>query len=117
MIRACAKSPEALQQQVILDWLAAKRILAFRMNTGAVMVERRLLRFGVIGMADVVAFPWLPGEGHPRTLWLEIKSATGRQRPEQKSFAQQVEQHGMHYLLARSVDDVETWLRQRTESA
>lgn len=111
------KSPEAIQQQAILQWFAVQGVLAYRINTGAVKLENRFVRFGVAGFSDLVAFSWFPGETHPRTLFVEVKSATGRQRPEQKSFAAQVEEHGMHYLLARSVDDVEVWCQQHHQEA
>ncbi len=73
----------------------------------------RPVRFGVQGMADIVAFPWFKGETHPRILWIEVKGERGRQRPEQKSFADQVREDGMEYLLAYSVDDVEMWLKAK----
>ena len=40
-----------------MDYLAAKGILAFRMNTGAMKLEKRFVRSGVPGMADVLACP------------------------------------------------------------
>ena len=111
------KKPEAVQQDAILQWFAVQGVLAYRINTGAVKIGDRFVRFGVTGFSDVVAFPWFPGETRPRVLFCEVKSATRRQRPEQKSFAAQVEEHGMHYLLARGVDDVEAWCRQHAKEA
>lgn len=109
---------QALEQQAILEWFAVKGIFAMRLNVGAIKLESRFLRFGPPpGCSDVIAFPWFPGATHPATVFVEVKSATGRQRPEQKSFAQQVEDAGMHYLLARSVDDVETWCREHFKEA
>jgi len=95
---------ESQTQRLILDWLAAKRILAFRMNSGAVKTDKRFFRFGVAGMADILAFP---EEWQAITpTWIEVKAAKGRQSEFQKSFQRQVEEAGHRYILAKSVDDV-----------
>ena len=117
-------TPEGALQKTILDWLAAKRILAYRMNTGAVKLDDRFMRFGVPGMADILAFPMqMPVSGmvcefgkspifkrafvHDRfVVWIEVKTAIGRQSPLQKSFQTQVEAAGHRYILARSLDAV-----------
>lgn len=108
-------TPEQSLQRLVLDWLAAKNILAFRMNTGAVKTEKRFFRFGVSGMADIVAFPikcYADGVTEtwklPLPVWIELKSAKGRQTPEQKSFQKQVEEVGHVYLVARNLDEVIT---------
>jgi hypothetical protein len=113
-------TPEGALQSCILDWLAAKRVLAFRQNTGAVKTEKRFFRFGVPGMADILAF-------HNRIIctcpeheecdvfiqpvWIEVKAPKGKQSELQKSFQQQVEAEGHRYILARSVEDVEEALQ------
>jgi hypothetical protein len=100
---------ESAIQKQILEYLSAERILAFRMNSGAMSGEyngkTRFMRFGVVGMADVLAFArndkfciW--------PTWIEVKTLTGRQSEFQKSFQAQVEAEGHTYILARSVDDV-----------
>jgi hypothetical protein len=132
MSRRRGKGPEALTQDLILDWLQAEQILAYRMNTGAMVVpetgttRRRFIAYGVAGMADILCFPDLckrcrirrrdrkGGCGvcdlRPKVLWIEMKSATGRQKPEQRSFEMQVTAEGHGYLLARSLDDVLLYL-------
>lgn len=107
-------TPEGALQSTILDWLAAKHILAFRMNTGAVKVDKRFFRFGVPGMGDVLAFPraWRRHLGcetdHLNTVpvWIECKAPDGRQTQLQKSFQQQVEAEGHVYIVARCLEDV-----------
>lgn len=95
---------ESQIQRQVLDWLAAKGILAFRMNTGAMAGEYKgkstFMRFGTVGMADILAFH----KSEP--IWLEIKNSTGKQSEFQKSFQKQVELYGHRYILARSLDDV-----------
>jgi hypothetical protein len=93
-------------QKLIMDYLAAEHILAFRMNVGAMKIDKRFIQYGVLGMADILSFPLT---GVP--LWIEVKAEKGKQSPAQKSFRDQVEEYGHHYLLARSLDDVQTAVR------
>ena len=112
--RAEPKRTEAQLQRLILDYLAAKGIMAFRMNTGAVKTEGRFFRFGVPGMADVLAFdqfykcfddemkgPFI------QPVWIECKAPKGVQSALQKSFQQQVEREGHRYIVARTLEEVQ----------
>jgi hypothetical protein len=100
-------------QKAILDYLAARHILAFRMQTGASVSEykgkTRMVRYGTPGMADILAFPmritW-ENEG-VIPLWLEVKADNGKQSEMQKSFQAQVEDEGHVYAIVRSIEDVE----------
>lgn len=112
-------TPEGSIQRAVMELLAAERIFAIRMNTGAFKDGKRFVRFGLKGMADILAFPKLlnyVGLGFARVitivpLWVECKAPKGKQSPEQKSFQEQVEAHGHSYLVARSSDDVMEWLK------
>lgn len=91
-------------QKAILQFLALKRVLAYRMNTGAAVYKtagkRRFVRYGTPGMADVVAFT-------PQSvIWIEVKGPKGRQSPEQREFQKVHEKLGHIYVLARSLSDV-----------
>lgn len=99
-------TPEGSVQKAVMDLLAAERIFAIRMNTGAFKDGKRLVRFGLKGMADILAFP----RRHP--LWIECKAPNGQQSPEQKSFQELVVGHGHFYIVARSSDDVLEWLKE-----
>lgn len=113
-----SKGPEAQTQKLILDWLAAKGILAFRMQTGATMSSyngrTRMVRYGVPGMADVLAFPRsldyvYQGQSRHKAdpvVWIECKAPKGKQSDLQKSFQQQVESHGHRYIVVTTLDDV-----------
>lgn len=118
---ARAVTPEGALQKTILDYLAAKHVLAFRMNTGAVKTESRFFRFGVPGMADILAFleddptvwctcglPTMISNVIP--VWIEVKAERGQQSAFQKSFQKQVEEAGHRYILAKSLEDVEAAL-------
>lgn len=114
---------EAPTQRLILDYLAATRVLAFRMNTGQANMGGRYVAFGVPGMADILAFPketvtvddedgclgaWTCTHCSP--LWIECKATDGRQSALQKSFQAQVEAHGHRYVVARTLEDVLPWI-------
>lgn len=103
-------------QRACLDLLDAERIWHERRNTGAMLGEyngkRRFTRFGTPGVADIMV--WLPypvagGE----VLWVECKSGIGRQTAAQRAFQESVHEHGMFYIICRSVDDLRNWLRER----
>jgi hypothetical protein len=100
-------SSEAQILRQIMDYLAARQVLAFRMNTGAVKIDKRFLRFGVPGMADILAFKQWPNQFMMSSpIWIEVKGQKGIQSDLQKSFERMVVDHGHFYVLARSVDDV-----------
>lgn len=116
---------EAQILRSILDYLAARHVLAFRMNTLAMPTAdgKRFIKAGVRGMADILAFPpgvhntlcagWETLYTSPATLvyWLEVKTEKGKQSEFQKSFQAQVEAEGHTYRVVRSVQDVEDLLR------
>jgi hypothetical protein len=103
-------------QKLILDWLAAKGIFAIRMNTGAVSAshngKKRFFRFGMPGMADILAFDALETKlrGLVLPTWIEVKGTNGQQSEQQKAFQQMVQRMGHVYILARSLEDVESML-------
>jgi hypothetical protein len=106
-------TPEQQLQRLILDYLAAQGIMAFRMNTGAVKTGGRFFRFGVPGMADVLAFRVsgvdLRGNWCEciQPVWIECKAPKGVQSALQKSFQQQVEREGHRYIVARTLEEVQ----------
>jgi len=106
-----SKGPESVIQHSILDYLAAKHIFALRMQTGALKIDQRFVRFGTPGCADILAFPAVCFPKNVRrvwqVVWIECKAAKGRQSDLQKSFQRQVESIGHIYILARSIEDVE----------
>jgi len=102
--------------RAILDYLAAKRIRAFRMQVGCAKIDGRFVRFGVEGMADILAFPQVlisTGECIPAVLWIECKSPKGKgQSAMQKSFMDDVREHGHSYAVCRSIKDVDAALAE-----
>jgi hypothetical protein len=133
------QTPESAVLAEVLQCLANRRILCFRMNVGAHKVGSRFIRYGVKGMADVLAFPnigalkELPEEiletlldrhgqnllvkrllrsGKPQPLWIEAKANT-RQSADQAIFQQVVEADGHWYLVAHSYEEVEAFLKEK----
>jgi hypothetical protein len=75
------------------------RCYFWRMNTGVAQAGDRKIRFGVPGQADIT------GIANGRRVEIEVKSPTGKQRPDQKQFQSRVEAAGGIYIVARSLDD------------
>ena len=62
------------------------------------------------GLGSRKGFPDLTALKDGRTLYVEIKTATGKQSPYQVEFQRVCEAHGGVYILARSVDDIKPYL-------
>jgi hypothetical protein len=94
-------------QRSILDNLRWRGILAFRCQPAPVPVRkgnaivgfRRADAFNV-GMPDIVCV--IRG----RFIGIEVKSESGRQRPEQRVWQERIAHAGGTYVLARSWEDV-----------
>jgi len=100
------KVPERAVLSQIMQYLKLQGCLVYRMNTGASVFQnaegpRRFVRFGIRGMADVLAFT-----RSGTVVWVEAKSSTGRQSDTQRVFQEEVEAFGHVYVLANSVDVV-----------
>ena len=75
------------------------------MNSGAAFYEshgrKRMVRFGVPGMADILLL--LPGG---RFGAIEVKSSTGKATPAQSEFLNTVNKNGGLGLVAKDINDV-----------
>ena len=115
------KISEAEILRSILDYLAARLIFAVRMNSGTQIGSHKgkkwAIHMNAAGTADILALPRRACAFNPQVcnrlaaLWIEVKTATGKQSELQKSFQAQVEAEGHRYILARSIEDVEAALR------
>lgn len=122
-----SKTPEGAVLKAVMDYLAVRHVLAFRMNTLAMPTPdgKRFIKAGVVGMADILAFlntSYLyeakPLDGNwdvqqyrlQSALWLECKAGKGKQSEAQKAFQALVESHGHRYAVVRSIEDVEALL-------
>jgi hypothetical protein len=106
------KLTEAAIQKAILQYLAARRIVHFRINVIGVPKSDGTFRPNVtmVGMADIhVIFP-IKGVG--ASVHLEVKTPKGRQTDKQKDFQLQVEKARGYYFIVRSVEDVHNIISQ-----
>jgi hypothetical protein len=118
-------TPEGLVLDAVLDYLAAVHVTAWRMNTGAMRIDGkdgkkdRFIQFGIEGFSDILAIPIVRGKLHGTIpcswcapWFIEVKSATGRQSAEQKSFERQVKDAGAEYVIVRSVEEMAAVLKK-----
>lgn len=89
-------------QKNCLDWLKIMGFMSWRQNNGGRwMGDRYIPTAGRKGVADIIIL-------HNKTsIWLEIKSETGRQSEDQIKFQQDVEKSGNVYLLVRSLKELQ----------
>ena len=108
------KETEAQIQKAILQWGTYKKILMHRINVIGTPVHKKDGSTGYrpstnAGMADIHATIII--EDIPVSVWLEVKTKTGKQSPKQKQFQDAVEAAGGYYFIVRSIDEVDESLR------
>lgn len=97
------ETPEAGALREVLQALAAHHAVAWceRMNSGAVRMGKRFVRFGWKGCPDV-----LGQMKDGRLLGVEVKAAKGKLRPEQAVFLERIRGAGGVAFMARDCRDV-----------
>lgn len=95
-------TPEHKIMNEIRLWCGEHNILCFRCNVGKV----RLADGGWFDTGLPEGFSDLLILHKGVTYFVEVKTPTGRQRPEQITFERTVREHGFIYLIARSVNDI-----------
>ena len=85
--------------------LALNGWVTFKCGAGMVRSERRMVVFGTAGAPDLVAV-----KGQMYVL-IEVKAGRDRLQRSQLAFQADVERVFGNYLVARSVDDVLTWIK------
>ena len=93
-----------IQDQILIALGTMPGMAIWRSAVGNGWVRRKdgfaPMRFGGMpGQADIL------GCYHGRFIAIEVKTATGRQRPEQRDWQHAIEMAGGVYILARSVAD------------
>ena len=93
-------------QNLILEYLATKRLFFWRNNVGSAVFEnkktgkQRFIRFGIAGAPDVFVLK------QGQLYGLEVKSAKGKLQPSQIEFQKGFEAAGGFYAVVRSLDEV-----------
>lgn len=104
------KSLEADTKRAIMQYLKLRKILHFRMNSGNQFLsykgKTRCIRGHEKGTADILVFTKDECDYNDYPVWLEVKTSTGKQSPDQKAFQEMVELEGHAYHIVRSLDDV-----------
>lgn len=98
----------SIQNEIIRAFGQRSDMRIWRANCGVARIGPRTVRFGLPGQGDVSG---LYKDG--RRLEIEVKSARGRQREEQKNFQKMIERFGGVYILARCVEDVHQQLEKQ----
>lgn len=103
---------ESAIQRAILDNLTWRGILCWRSQAIPVPIRRGRAILGLrrvdpqlIGMPDIMMLHL------GRFVGIEVKSLRGRQRLEQTDWQAKIQRAGGRYILARSWDDVEKYLK------
>lgn len=95
----------------ILEFLIRNKIFAWRQNVSPIPTRRDgvITGFrsgGKAGVSDIVAI--YPPNG--RAIFIEVKTGSDRQRPEQKGFQRNVELMGAVYIIVKTYADfLEQW--------
>ena len=80
------------------------KLIFFRLNTGNIIIQgektRRFKGCGIKGASDFLVIH------SDADYFIECKSDTGKQSPDQKTFQETVEALGCEYILARKLEDV-----------
>lgn len=109
MMRRKNAGTETALVRSVLEYLALRKVWAYRANTGGLRDKTgRLVRFGTPGHPDIVARmrPRGADYGSGLVVWIECKSERGVQSPAQKDWQIKAEKHGDIYILARKLEDV-----------
>jgi hypothetical protein len=103
--RAIVQYLQLLENQGKLYFIRNNTYAGYLSHSPHVSRSWHYTKQGKKGCADLIIFR--PQE----VIFCEVKSETGRQSPEQKDFAEKITALGYHYVLVRSVGEVEELLK------
>lgn len=107
------QNPETRIQNQILERLSREGYLCWRQQSGTfrALHSDHIVKVGLPGMADIGAIipviitPDMVGRTIGVSAQIEVKTATGRQRPDQAVWQKAVEYRGGIYRICRSPDE------------
>lgn len=100
--------PEAQIQKAIMEYLTAKGIFHFKVNTTGIYKKSTgsYIPSGSVGCPDIICIVPNPKYGIGRFIGIEVKAPNGKVSESQKKFGANIEASGGMYIVARSIDDV-----------
>lgn len=101
------KEHDELVDQVLVALAQTGLCKVWPQPTGAAFRGSTMIRYGVIGSADISGI--MIGSG--KRLEVEVKTRSALQSVEQRSFEQMIKSSGGYYFVARSVELVLMWLK------
>jgi len=103
------KESEKNIQNAILQWLALKKIKAFRINSGMVKTEKGgMVKLAPTGFSDI--FGVLTGG---RAFFIEVKTEKGKLTKFQTEFLGDMKKLGAITIVARNIEDCEEIIKGR----
>jgi hypothetical protein len=99
---------ESVIQADILRWLKSTGLMFWRSNSGSLFLRGRHINLGPLGCADISLV--VPPSG--RFVGLEVKSAKGKVRKDQITYAEGLTKQGGAYFIVRSVQDAKDAVAQ-----
>lgn len=107
-----ANLPEKQIENTILNWLAWRGVYSWKVKTTGTYDSKRKVFFKGhalyrTGVSDIIGI--LPPNG--RLFAIEVKSKKGIIQPNQKAFLEEIAKRGGLTLVARSLDDVEKFMK------
>ncbi len=99
---------ESLIQAEILNWLKTTKLMFWRSNSGSLFLHGRHINLGPLGCADISMV--VPTTG--RFVGMEVKSAKGKIRPDQITYAKCLTEAGGLYFVVRNLQDAKDAVAQ-----
>lgn len=106
-----------IERNIRLALGATKDVRVFRNSVGQAVVKGRTIRYGLLkGSSDLIGWrtvritPDMVGSTLAQFVGVEVKTATGRLRPEQKMWLEMVNEAGGKAIVARSAEDAKSEL-------
>jgi hypothetical protein len=108
------QTPESYVALQICDYLTAHNIRYRRNQVGRAQFGKYSVPFGEKGEADYTAYIPVPNaKGTFYILHIECKAKNGRHAEIQKDWRDMVERYGEYYLVAKSYEPVESFLKEK----
>lgn len=92
---------EADIQRAILDYLAFKKYVAFKVPSGGIKIENRFIRMAKAGTSDIIGC-----SPTGRFIAIEVKKKSNKPTPAQLEFLDEVHRNNGIGIVAYSLDEV-----------